>query len=98
MKAFFVIIISVLLVAGASFLLMITDPEFPADQILYETVSAYATVGLTMGITPYISSTGKIILIIMMYLGRVGFMTIISAFARRRTPGARYIEEKVIIG
>ena len=98
MKAFFVIIISVLLVAGASFLLMITDPEFPADQILYETVSAYATVGLTMGITPYISSAGKIILIIMMYLGRVGFMTIISAFARRRLSGARYMEEKVIIG
>ena len=98
MKAFFVIIISVLLVALASFLLMITDPQFGADEILYETVSAYATVGLTMGITPYISSAGKIILIIMMYLGRVGFMTIISAFARRRLSGARYMEEKVIIG
>ena len=98
MKAFFVIIISVLLVAGASFLLMITDPQFSADKILYETVSAYATVGLTMGITPMISSQGKIILIIMMYLGRVGFMTIISSFARRRLSGARYMEEKVIIG
>ncbi len=98
LKAFFVIIISVLLVAIAAFLISITDPEFTSDQILYETVSAYATVGLTMGITPYVSPAGKIILIIMMYLGRVGFMTIISAFARRRISGARYIEEKVIIG
>lgn len=98
MKAFFVIIISVLLVAMATLAISITDPEFGGDQILYEVVSAYATVGLTMGITPSVSSAGKIILIIMMYLGRVGFMTIISAFARRRLAGARYIEEKVIIG
>ncbi len=98
MKAFFVIIISMLLVASAAFLLSITDPEFSADRILYETVSAYATVGLTMGITPYISTGGKIILIVMMFLGRVGFMTIITAFARRSAAGARYIEEKVIIG
>ena len=98
MKAFFVIIISVLLVAAAAFLLTVTDPQFTADKILYETVSAYATVGLTMGITPYISTGGKIILIIMMFLGRVGFMTIITAFARRRASGARYLEEKVIIG
>lgn len=98
MKAFFVIIISVLLVAMATLAISITDPEFGGDQILYEIVSAYATVGLTMGITPSVSSAGKIILIIMMYLGRVGFMTIISAFARRRLTGARYIEEKVIIG
>ena len=98
MNAFFVIIISVLLVAAAAFLLTVTDPQFTADKILYETVSAYATVGLTMGITPYISTGGKIILIIMMFLGRVGFMTIITAFARRRASGARYLEEKVIIG
>ncbi len=98
MKAFFVIIISVLLVAAASFLLTITDPEFSSDKILYEVVSAYATVGLTMGITPSISTAGKIILIIMMFLGRVGFMTIITAFARKRAAGARYLEEKVIIG
>ncbi len=98
MKAFFVIIISVLLVATAVFLLTITDPEFTSDKIIYEVVSAYATVGLTMGITPYISTPGKIILIIMMFLGRVGFMTIITAFARRRLAGARYLEEKVIIG
>ncbi len=98
MKAFFVIIISVLLVATATLLLTITDPEFSSDKLLYEVVSAYATVGLTMGVTPTVSFAGKIILIIMMFLGRVGFMTIISAFARKRSEGARYIEEKVIIG
>ena len=98
MKAFFVIIISVLLVALATLLLTITDGNFSSDKLLYEVVSAYATVGLTMGVTPHISFAGKIVLIIMMYLGRVGFMTIITAFARRSLEGARYIEEKVIIG
>ena len=98
MKAFFVIIISMLLVAAATFIISITDPDFTLDQILYETVSAYATVGLTMGITPYVSIPGKIVLIVMMFLGRVGFMTIITAFARRRQSAARYLEEKVIIG
>lgn len=98
MKAFFVIIISVLLVAAATLILTITDPDFTSDRLLYEVVSAYATVGLTMGVTPSVSIPGKIVLIIMMFLGRVGFMTIISAFARRRSESARYIEEKVIIG
>ena len=98
MKAFFVIIISILLVLGGTLILSITDPEFTMDKLLYETVSAYATVGLTMGITPYISFAGKIVLIALMFLGRVGFMTIISAFARKRSESARYIEEKVIIG
>ena len=98
MKAFFVIIISVLLVALATLLLTITDPQFTSDKLLYEVVSAYATVGLTMGVTPSVSFAGKIILILMMFLGRVGFMTIISAFARKRSESARYIEEKVIIG
>ena len=87
-----------LLVAAATFIISITDPDFTLDQILYETVSAYATVGLTMGITPYVSIPGKIVLIVMMFLGRVGFMTIITAFARRRQSAARYLEEKVIIG
>ena len=98
MKAFFVIIISTLLVAVATLLLTITDPQFSSDKLLYEVVSAYATVGLTMGITPSISSVGKIILIIMMFLGRVGFMTIISAFAVRRPSQVTLIEEKIIIG
>ena len=98
MKAFFVIIISVLLVALATLLLTITDPQFTSDKLLYEVVSAYATVGLNMGVTPSVSFAGKIILILMMFLGRVGFMTIISAFARKRSESARYIEEKVIIG
>ena len=98
MKAFFVIIISVLLVAAATAIICIIEPEFSSDKILYEVVSAYATVGLTMGITPYVSTASKIVFIVMMFLGRVGFMTIITAFARRRQTGARYIEEKVIIG
>ena len=98
MKAFFVIIISILLVLGGTLILSITDPEFTMDKLLYETVSAYATVGLTMGITPYISFAGKIVLIALMLLGRVGFMTIISAFAVRRPSQVTLIEEKIIIG
>lgn len=98
MKAFFVIIISILLVLGGTLILSITDPEFTMDKLLYETVSAYATVGLTMGITPYISFAGKIVLIALMFLGRVGFMTIISAFAVRRPSQVTLIEEKIIIG
>ena len=98
MKAFFAIILSVLIIAFAVFLLTLTDPAFPLDMIVYEAVSAYATVGLTMGITPDVSSLGKIILIVLMFLGRVGFMTIITAFAKKSINSARYLEEKVIIG
>lgn len=73
---------------------------FPMQACLYETISALATVGLTTGITAQLNVISQIILIILMFFGRVGIMTISLGFllsdgARERY---RYAETKVLIG
>jgi len=66
---------------------------------LFEAVSAFGTVGLSMGVTPYLSFAGKIVIIMLMLLGRVGLLTIAYVFTRRVREGLfRYAEEKVMIG
>ena len=73
------------------------EETLPLESIVYEAISAYATVGLSMGITPLISSSGKLIIIMLMFFGRVGILSIISLFMRR-TLDVKHIEGKVVIG
>ena len=68
-------------------------------KYLFETVSAFGTVGLSMGITSHLNSLGKLLLIITMYLGRVGLLTFAYGVAgREATQRWQYAEEKVMIG
>jgi len=65
----------------------------------FEAVSAFATVGLSLGVTAKLSLVGKIILIVLMFIGRVGLLTVAFAFIRRaRQDGIRYGEERIMIG
>ena len=66
---------------------------------MFETASAVATVGLTMGITPQLSTVSHFILIALMYLGRVGGLTIIFATVKGVNNGnAKYPVEKITVG
>ena len=67
---------------------------------LYETVSALATVGLSTGITPQLSVISKLILILFMYFGRVGIMTISFGFLQQKTVDRlyQYAETNILIG
>ena len=68
-------------------------------EALFEVVSAYATVGLSSGLSQHLTAGGKVIMILSMYAGRVGIMTFAMALtARRREALIRYPEEKIIIG
>ena len=98
MKAFFVIVIAITVLAIALMLLTVFQPEADLETLLFEAVSAFATVGLTLGITPDLTIGSKIVIIALMYLGRVGVMTIIASFARRMEDPVRYIEENILIG
>ncbi len=98
LKAFFIITIAVMLLVFSVFLLSVFQPEMELEALTFEAVSAFATVGLTLGVTPELTLGGKIVIILLMYLGRVGVMTIITSFARRTVSDVRHIEEKVIIG
>jgi trk system potassium uptake protein TrkH len=59
--------------------------DFPLEEILFETTSAIGTVGLSTGITGSLSSWGKIILIFVMFVGRLGLLTFGLAILARRT-------------
>jgi len=57
-------------------------------QVLFECVSALGTVGLTQGLTPTLSTASQVIIIILMYAGRVGILTLALAFGEKRTTAA----------
>jgi trk system potassium uptake protein TrkH len=68
-------------------------------ELLFEVVSAFGTVGLSVGITSKLSTIGKIILVVVMFIGRLGPLSIAVALsARERSSRYRYAEENVMIG
>ena len=83
-------------VTGAVIISMVEG--LPMMTCLFETVSAMATVGLSLGITPGLSLVSKIILIILMFFGRVGSLTIIYAAAGGRTHMGRLPQDKITVG
>ena len=80
-KALALVMISIFLVIGISFVLTITEVHNFLD-ILFEVTSAYATVGLTRGITPGLTDVGKLIITLTMYIGRIGPLTMAFAFGK----------------
>ncbi|MGH3759695.1 TrkH family potassium uptake protein [Actinophytocola sp.] len=69
------------------------------DRVLFEAISAFGTVGLSAGITPDLPAAAKILLIMLMFVGRVGPLTLASALAlRQRTRRFEYPEERTIVG
>src|SRR5690606_17182286 len=67
---------------------------------MFEVTSAFNTVGLSMGLTPGLSNAGRWILILLMFLGRVGPLTLAAALivGRRRRSRFRYAYEDVVVG
>ena len=73
--------------------------NLPLMTCLFETASAVGTVGLTLGITPTLGVASKLILALLMYLGRIGALTLVFAtFTSKRNSVGRYPEEKVTVG
>lgn len=98
-KAFTLFFVGATLVITVTMILSYTEPGQSFMTLLYETVSAFATVGLTLGFTPKLSEIGKILIMIMMYLGRVGPLTVVLALTRTKTnTGVKYPEGKILIG
>lgn len=87
-----------MLVAGAAVALMVSDglELLPA---LFEVVSAFGTVGLSLNVTPELDTFGKILIAGVMFAGRVGTITLILALASRSKPRRyKYPEEEIAIG
>ncbi|MEK3770201.1 TrkH family potassium uptake protein [Paenibacillus sp. FSL R5-0887] len=97
-KALTITLLALLLIASVSMILSTTeDSNFLA--ILFETTSAFATVGLTMGLTPELSAIGKVLLCLTMFAGRLGPLTLAYALGPKQgKPLYKYPEGKIIIG
>ena len=90
---------SFLVIFSSLWITLIEQGKFLYLDILYEIVSAFGTVGVSRGITADLSSLSKIILIILMYLGRVGAATLgVSILDTHRKKHTRYSEGKIIVG
>ena len=85
------------IVASISALMLLTDISM--DRLLFETISAFGTVGLSTGITADLPAAGKVILILLMFIGRLGPITFASALAlRERRTMYELPKERPIIG
>ena len=97
-KAFAVLLIATLLVIFITMMLSINEPH-PFINILFEVVSASGTVGLSTGITPSLTTSSKLWLILTMLAGRVGPVTLVLALAlQERKRVVQYPQGKIIIG
>jgi len=86
-----------LVAAGTLVLLSVTD--FALEDVLFEAISAFATVGLSTGITANLPPAGQLVITALMFVGRVGTITVATALAlRRRQRPFRYPEERPIVG
>lgn len=97
-RAFTITFLSLLLCVGALFLIEATD-RFSLLHLAFEVISAFGTVGLSLGITPHLSYLGKIIIILVMFIGRVGPLTLLLALSmRQKEPRIEPPKEGVSIG
>ncbi|MCI6693330.1 MAG: H(+)-transporting ATPase [Clostridium sp.] len=97
-KAFNIFVLAIMVVCFGVFLLSILEPGRTFIQLLVEVTSAFGTVGLSTGITPDLKDLSKIIISIIMFIGRLGPMTMASIWLVKEPSNACYSEEAVIIG
>lgn len=97
-RAIGLLVISLLLVFVITFILSLIE-NFRYLDLLFETISAFATVGLSRNLTPFLKTVSKIILILLMFIGRLGPLTIIFSFYKKvNKKKIRYAKENVIVG
>ncbi|MFZ5642703.1 MAG: TrkH family potassium uptake protein [Bacillota bacterium] len=98
MRAFTVLFIGLLLVFASTLILLQYEP-ISITEALFEVCSAFGTTGLSIGIAGDLSIMGKSVLIVLMFVGRVGIISLILMFQKRRTDeGFHFVKERINIG
>lgn len=98
----FTLALTLIILSHVALMLMLPQTAaVSSSNVLYEVISAFATVGLTIGVTAELTFGGKIVMCLIMFVGRVGLMTIAFALTRKHPKGKnnlRYPEGRVMIG
>lgn len=98
-KALTVTVMAMIVILVATFgIMIIENGRISSLDILFEVVSATATVGLSRSITPVLQVGSRFIIMLVMFIGRLGPLTVVTLFTRLRPERLEYIEENVLIG
>ncbi len=99
-KSIAIFIICIIVVSVGVLVMTRVEPDKSFLSLLFEVVSAFGTVGLSLGITPFLSVIGKLCIVVLMFLGRVGPLTLVLAVGSRVVlpREVEYPEGKVLIG
>ena len=93
-----ILLMYLVLFLGGGMIISYID-KVPLISALFETSSAIGTVGLSLGLTPTLGMVSRLILILLMFFGRVGGLTLIfAALSERNSYGSRYPQEKITVG
>ena len=99
MKALTVFVMAIVVILLATFgIMLIEGDRFSTLDILFEVVSAAATVGLSRSVTPMLHIASRFLIMIVMFIGRLGPLTIVTMFTKLKPERLEYIEENVLIG
>jgi len=90
------VVSALVVVCGATALLILQDQEFV--QLVFETVSAFGTVGLSLGVTSELAGPGKLVVILVMLVGRIGPLSLALLFGRRRQAAVGHPEARIMVG
>ena len=96
-KALAIVVISIFYIIIITTIILSIE-SFPTDKVIYEVLSAFSTTGLSMGITAGLGIISKLILVVTMFIGRLGPMTVALAFTSNKTSSIKYPKEDILIG
>ncbi len=102
-RALTLVIVAFLMVSIATFVLSMTQPlpqDMGLEYIIFEVLAAFGTTGISLGLTVHLTLLGKIVIMLMMFIGRVGIFNVMYAVlnAQDKPSNIRYPEESVLIG
>jgi trk system potassium uptake protein TrkH len=98
-KAFTVVVLSICVIFLSCAILFLTQTGMSMEETFFEVFSAFGTVGLSLGMTAKLNAVGKIVIVLTMFIGRIGPLTILYALSREKAFGKfEYVEERVMIG
>ena len=97
-RSYVITLLSILVVCAGTLILCILEPGLNFIQLMFEVVSAFGTVGLSTGITPGLCAASKFVIVLIMFIGRLGAFTLFSMWVDRPAPASHYVEESITIG
>lgn len=97
-KSAVIALLALTLVIGCTWVMLVLEPEVAFPDALFEITSAFGTVGLSTGITPLLGTGSRLLMIVLMYIGRLGPLTVASLWYFTRGERAAYPEGNIAVG